>query len=170
MISFIIATDKKGAIGKDNRVPWHIRSDLIMLKQLTLGNTVILGRKTYDSMVFYYDRSGRPMPGKRYIVITRDEAYVPKREEAIVAHSAEDALALAKQSNDEIFVIGGSQIYDLLLPHADRIYLTEVDTEADGDTFFSPLDKSQWHETSRTHHEKNDKDEFDFDTVILERS
>jgi dihydrofolate reductase len=170
MISFIIATDKKGAIGKENRIPWRIRSDLILLKQLTLGNTVILGRKTYDSMVFYYDRSGRPMPGKRYVIITHDKTYVPKREGTVVVHSVEEALKVAKQSHNEIFVIGGSQIYELLLPYADRIYLTEVATEADGDTFFPPLDKAQWHETSRTHHEKNDKDEFDFDTVILERS
>lgn len=170
MISLIVATDKKGAIGKDNLIPWRIRSDLVLLKQLTLDNTVILGRKTYDSMVFYYDRSGRPMPGKLYIIITHDTAYAPKREGATVAHSADEALKKAEQAGGEILVIGGSQIYELLLPHADRIYLTEVATEVDGDTFFPPLDKSQWSETSRIHHEKSDKDEFDFDTVVLDRS
>ena len=170
MISFVIATDKKGTIGKNDRVPWRIRSDLVMLKQLTLGNTVILGRKTYDSMVFYYNRSGRPMPGSLYIVLTRDTAYVPERDGAVAAHSVDEALAIAKQANKEVYVIGGSQIYDLMLPYANRIYLTEVDTEVDGDAFFSPLDKNEWHETERVHHEKNDRDEFDFDTVILERS
>jgi dihydrofolate reductase len=168
MISYIVATDKKGAIGKDNLIPWRIRSDLVLLKNLTLGNVIILGRKTYDSMLYYYDRSGRPMPGKLYIIITHDNSYTPKREGAIAVHTANDAIKKAKQAGDEIFVIGGSQIYKLLMSYADRIYLTEVATDAMGDTFFS-LNKAQWHETSRLHHQKSDKDEFDFDTIVLDR-
>lgn len=169
MISYIVSTDEKGAIGKDNLIPWRIRSDLVLLKNLTLGNVVILGRKTYDSMVFYYDRSGRPMPGKLYIIITRDNDYTPRREGAIVVHTASDAIKRAKQAGGEIFVIGGSQIYELLMPYANRIYLTEVATDAKGDAFFS-LDKTKWHETSRSHHQKSDKDEFESDTVVLDRT
>ncbi|HSW78136.1 MAG TPA: dihydrofolate reductase [Candidatus Chromulinivoraceae bacterium] len=168
MISYIVAADKKGAIGKDNLIPWRIRSDLASLKQLTLGKVVILGRKTYDSMAAYYDRSGRPMPGRLYIVITRDAEYTPKRDNVVVAHSPDDALKRANQTENDIFVIGGSQIYELLMPYADRIYLTEVDTIVNGDTFFS-FDKRAWHETSRSHHEKSDRDEYDFDTIVFDR-
>jgi len=168
MISYIVATDRKGAIGKDNLIPWRIRSDLVLLKQLTLNNVVILGRKTYDSMAAYYERSGRQMPGRLYVVITREAAYTPKQDNVVVAHSPDDALKQANQAENDIFVIGGSQIYKLLMPYADRIYLTEVDTIVNGDTFFS-FDKRKWHETSRSHHEKNDRDEYDFDTVTFDR-
>jgi dihydrofolate reductase len=168
MISYIVATDKKGAIGKDNLIPWRIRSDLVLLKQLTLGNVVILGRKTYDSMVQYYDKSGRPMPGNLYVVVTRDTSYAPQRDNAVAAHSSDDAIKQATHTGGDVFVIGGSQIYELFMPHADRIYLTEVDIIVDGDAFFS-FDKSKWHETSRTHHEKSDRDEYDFDTVVFDR-
>lgn len=110
------------------------------------------------------------MPGKLYIVITRDNSYVPKRENAIVALSVDEALEKANQTGDEVFVIGGNQVYELFMPYANRIYLTEVDADTRGDTFFPPLDKSAWTETSRIHHLKSDKDEFDFDMVTLDRT
>ena len=96
-VSIIVAMDEKRGIGKENKIPWHIKEDLVHLKSLTLGHVVILGRKSYESMVFYYNRSGNPMPGKLYLVVTRDKNYKPARENAMVAHSLEKALSLARR-------------------------------------------------------------------------
>ena len=134
MISLIAALSENRVIGKDNRVPWRIPADLQRLKSLTLGKTVILGRKSYDSMVSYYSKSGREMPGKTYIVITRDSAYNPIRSQDIVVHSVEEAIE--KANGEEVFVIGGSQIFEQVLPSADRLYLTVVHTKLEGDAYF----------------------------------
>ena len=152
--------DEKRGIGKDNKIPWHIRDDLIKLKSLTKGHTVILGRKTYDSMVFYYNRTGRPMPGRLYIVVTRDKDYKPARDNAVVAHSLGEAIELARKKHlrgaysvtsevaertpprwslggeEEIFIIGGGQIFQQALPLANKLYLTIVKGDYNCDTFF----------------------------------
>jgi dihydrofolate reductase len=170
MIAMVVATDTRGAIGRENKIPWRLRSDLVKLRKLTLDHTVILGRKTYDSMVAYYNKSGRQMPGKMYIVVTRNADYKPARENARIVHSVQAALDLAKQLNDEnIMVIGGGAIFTALLPVADRIYLTEVQTEVEGDSYFPKLDRREWHEISHEHHQKDEKNEYDFDLMVLER-
>ena len=135
MISLIAALSENRVIGKDNRVPWRIPADLQRLKSLTLGNTVILGRKSYDSMTGYYSKSGRPMPGKRYIVVTTNQEYKAAREEDIVVHSIDEAILSANNEN-EVYVIGGQQVFEQVLPRADRLYLTVVHTEVEGDAFF----------------------------------
>lgn len=170
MISIVVATDKKGVIGRENKIPWRIRDDLVRLKDLTLNHTVILGRVTYDSMSWYYDKSGRSMPGKTYIVITRNPTYKPSRTNAKVVHSIEEAVAMGKDLGDEhILVNGGAKVYEEMLPLADRIYLTVVQTEAEGDVYFPPLKKEQWREVSREHRNKDERNEFDFDWITLER-
>jgi dihydrofolate reductase len=171
MISIIVAADKNGAIGAENKIPWRLRDDLVMLKQLTLGHTVILGRKSYDSMVWYYTKSGRPMPGKMYIVVTRNPKYQPARDNARVAHSVDEAIDIARTLGDEsILVIGGGAIFSDALPQTDRIYFTEVQTKIDNaDAHFSPPDSSQWREVSREYHVKDDRNEFDYDEVVYER-
>jgi len=148
--------DQKRGIGKDNKIPWHLKDDLIKLKRLTKDHVVILGRKTYDSMVFYYNRSGKPMPGKLYIVVTHDEGYKPTRDNAQVAHSLDKAFKIANvilsgaknlqirsfvlrpqdDKKREIFIIGGGQIYNQALPYADKLYLTKVEGDYKCDTFF----------------------------------
>ena len=133
-ISIIVAMDQKRGIGKNGKIPWHIRDDLIKLKSLTKDHIVILGRKTYDSMVWYYNKSGKPMPGRLYIVITRDEKYKPARDNAAVAHSLEEALKIVKEN--EVFIIGGGQIFQQALPLADKLYLTIVQGDYNCDTFF----------------------------------
>jgi dihydrofolate reductase len=171
MISIVVATDKNGVIGRENKIPWRISKDRVILKKLTKDNTVILGRVTYESMVWYYDRSGRPMPGKTYIVVTRSEDYKPAREDARVAHSIAQAIELANSLGDkEILAIGGSGIFNEILPFTDRIYLSEIQAEVEGDSYFPKLDKKDWNETSRTHYEKDEKNEYDFDLIVLERS
>ena len=135
-ISIIAAMDQKRGIGKEHKIPWHIVGDLIHLKSLTKDQIVILGRKTYDSMTWYYDRSGRPMPGKLYIVVTRDSGYKPTRNDAIIAHSLSEALQ--KAEGEEVFINGGGQIFHETMEKnlADRLYLTIVKGDFGADTFF----------------------------------
>lgn len=131
-VSMIVAIGKNRAIGKGNTLLWHIPDDLRRFKTLTLGHPVIMGRKTFDSIV---GMLGKPLPGRTNIVITRDEAW--KHEGAVVAHSLEEALQKAAQlDQQEIFVIGGAQIYAAALPHTDRLYVTLIDDEKEGDAFF----------------------------------
>ena len=144
MISIIAALDEKRGIGKDNKIPWHIKEDLIRLKSLTKDHVVILGRKTYESMSEYYDRSGREMPGKLYVVVTRDETYKPKRSNAGVAHSLEVAIQIAKEKGaNEIFIMGGGQIFQEAMGRGlvDRLYLTLVEGDYGADTFFPDYSK-----------------------------
>ena len=138
-VSIIAAMDRKRGIGKENKIPWHLRDDLIKLKRLTKDHVVILGRKTYDSMVWYYNKSGNPMPGKLYIVVTHDKDYKPARENAQVVHSLEQAISFARShlaKLDEIFIIGGAQIFQQALPFANKLYLTIVEGDYSCDTFF----------------------------------
>jgi len=135
-VSIIAAMDEKRGIGKDNKIPWHIREDLIKLKRLTKDHVVILGRKTYDSMVFYYNRSGKPMPGKLYIVVTHDTGYKPARDNAITVRSVEEGIEKAKQDQNEIFIIGGQSIFEQTIGIADKLYLTIVEGDYSCDTFF----------------------------------
>lgn len=159
-VSIICAMDEKRGIGKDNKIPWHIKEDLIKLKRLTKDHVVILGRKTYDSMVWYYNKSGNPMPGKLYIIVTRDKDYKPARENAIAVHSLEEAIEESSKyyvlsskydtkdnkihdtkymiQNTEygVFIIGGGQMFQQALPLADKLYLTKVEGDYNCDTFF----------------------------------
>ena len=131
--------DEKRGIGKDGKIPWHIKDDLIKLKRLTKDHVVILGRKTYDSMVFYYNRTGRPMPGKLYIVVSHDKSYKPARDNAQVAHSLDEAVSFVRSHLarlDEVFIIGGAQIFQQALPMANKLYLTIVEGDYNCDTFF----------------------------------
>ena len=140
MISIIAAMDEKRGIGKNNRIPWHIKEDLVKLRNLTKDHLVILGRKTYESMDGYYNNSGRPMPGELYIVITRDKNYKPTRENATTVNSLEEALEKAKDEG-ESFIIGGAQIFEQAMPFVDRLYLTIVEGNFDCDTFFPEYSK-----------------------------
>jgi dihydrofolate reductase len=137
IISIVAAMDKLGGIGKDDRIPWHIRKDLIRLRNMTFDHLVILGRNSYDSMAGYYDKSGRPMPAKEYIVISKDKNFKSKRDNTFTANSIEAALDRVKKSGEkEVFVIGGASIYKQLIKFTDRLYLTVVEGVFDCDTFF----------------------------------
>lgn len=136
-VSIVAAMGKNRVIGKGNTLLWHIPEDLKRFKSLTLGHPVIMGRKTFDSIVAFL---GKPLPGRTNIVITRDEAW--QFEGAVVAHSFEGALEKARaEEREEIFVIGGAQIYEQTLPYADRLYLTLIDDEKEGDVFFPPYEE-----------------------------
>jgi dihydrofolate reductase len=143
-LSLIVAVSRNGVIGVDNQLPWHLPEDLKYFKSVTMGKPLIMGRKTYDSI-------GRPLPGRTNIVITRDPSWQAQGVE--VAQSLEAALQLGHSACDaagvdEIMVIGGEQIYRMTLPEADRLYLTQVDAEVEGDAFFPEVDFSQWQQIS----------------------
>jgi dihydrofolate reductase len=137
-VVLIAAVGRNGVIGRDNDLPWRIREDLQHFKQLTLGHTLVMGRKTYDSI-------GRPLPGRRTVVITRQADWTA--EGVDVVHSLDDALKLA--DGNDVYVAGGGEIYRLALPSADRLELTEVDQSPEGDITFPTIDPAAWTETAR---------------------
>ncbi|HEX5371128.1 MAG TPA: dihydrofolate reductase [Aquabacterium sp.] len=139
----IAAVARNGAIGKDNALLWRLPEDLKFFKRTTLGCPVLMGRKTFESI-------GRPLPGRRNIVITRNTAW--QHEGVDVAHSLDDALAQVGPQ-DRIFVIGGGELYAQALPRADELILTEVDADFEGDTFFPPWDRQAYVEHSRETHQ-----------------
>ena len=161
MLSLIVAASENNVIGKDNDLLWHLPDDLKHFKRTTKGHHVITGRKTFES------HGSRPLPGRTNIIITRNPEY--EAEGCIVTDSLEKALGFVKD-DDEPFVIGGEKIYRMALPRADRIYLTRVHAEVEGDTFFPELDKDQWKEVSREFHEQDDRHPYSFTVIILDRT
>jgi dihydrofolate reductase len=135
----VAAVARNGAIGAQGGLPWRLSSDLKRFKSLTMGKPLIMGRKTFESV-------GRPLPGRRVIVVTRDLGWT--RPDVEVAHGLDEALALAAGAQ-ETMIGGGGEIYALAMPYADRLYLTEVEAEPAGNVFFPAFDRAQWRETSR---------------------
>lgn len=144
-LSIIVAMGNNRAIGKDNQLLWHLPEDLQYFKRVTMGKPIIMGRKTFESI-------GRPLPGRLNIVLTRQTDW--QHEGVKVVHTIEDALQLAQAQSlidgiDEVMVIGGAEIYQAALPQADKLYITQVDADIDGDAFFPEVDMTQWQELSR---------------------
>lgn len=159
MISIIVAIAKNGVIGDKNALLWHLREDMIHFRTITSGHPVVMGRKTYESI-------GRPLPKRTNVVITRDTNLTI--EGCTMAHSLEQAIALFEPS-DEIFIIGGAQIYSQALPLADRIYLTVVDREYQGDSSFPAIDYSQWYQSARDDFSRGEEFEYPFSFITLDR-
>jgi len=144
--------DELGGIGKDNRLPWHLSSDLKRFKQLTLGHHLIMGRKTFETI-------GRPLPGRISIVITRDPQY--QAEGCLVAPSLKEALDLARKPGEtEAFIAGGGEIFTLALPLADRIYLTRVHAQVDADVIFPPFSIQGWRQIESIEHAADEKNDY----------
>ena len=139
LVSLVVAMARNRVIGSGNRLPWHLPEDLKRFRRLTMGAPVIMGRRTYESI-------GRALPGRRNMVVTRQRGLA--WEGCTTAHSLDDALVLAADAA-EAFVIGGAQLYHLALPRADRIYLTLIDADYDGDAHFPELDAASWRERER---------------------
>ena len=157
LISIIVAVSENGVIGKDNQLIWRLPDDLKRFKKLTTGHPIIMGRKTFDSI-------GKPLPGRTSIVITRNQDFF--MDGIIAVHSLEKALEEAKKlDTDEVFVIGGGEIYKQVLSVVDRLYITEVKTIMEGDAFFKIAEPEKWIESERTVHEADDRHEFAFNFV-----
>lgn len=160
LLSMIVATADNRVIGKDNKMPWHMPADLAYFKQVTLNKPVVMGRKTFESI-------GRPLPGRRNIVISRDTSYQAPGIE--VVHSVEQALALVDEVA-EIMVIGGGAIYQHCLPRADRLYITHIDLAVDGDTQFPDWQQQgTWQQESSSQHKADDKNPYDYQFAVYKR-
>ena len=152
-ISLIAAVARNGVIGAGNALPWRLPEDLRRFKSLTLGHPVIMGRKTYESI-------GRPLPGRRNIVVTHNAGFSAVGCET--AASIEAAIEACASTTDEVFIIGGAQIYAEALPLVQRLHLTEVRADYAGDAYFPAIDRGLWQETSRESHRTEAGLEFDF--------
>ncbi|PIP65707.1 hypothetical protein COU77_00420 [Candidatus Peregrinibacteria bacterium CG10_big_fil_rev_8_21_14_0_10_49_16] len=163
-VSLIAAASENNVIGKSGHLPWDLPDDRKYFRDATKGKPVIMGRKTYESL----PENIRPMPDRRNIVITRDKARSLLGCDTV--SSLEEALLIAEQDDpDEVFVIGGGDIYHLALPIADRIYLTRVHADIDGDTYFPEVDGNEWKEVMREEHGKDEKHEYAFTYLMYDR-
>lgn len=158
LISAVVATAENYAIGKNNQLLWYLPNDLKHFKDITSSHTVIMGRKTYDSM-------GKPLPNRRNIVITRQYMQIEGCE---VVNSVEQALKLC-QGEQEVFIIGGAEIYKLAMPLTNRIYLTLVHQSFEADAFFPAISTSEWAETSRTDFEADEKNKIPYSFITLDK-
>jgi len=157
-IAFVVAVDRNKVIGKDGGLPWRLPDDMKHVRAVTMGKPLIMGRRTYDSI-------GHPLPGRTNIVLTRDQKFHP--EGVLVARSPEEALRLAGDA-PEIIVFGGAQVFKEFLPMTDRMYLTQVDAEVPGDTYFE-MGKDDWRVVENERHEADDRHKYAFNTYVLDR-
>ncbi len=161
IISTIVAVAKNNVIGKDNDIPWYLPADLKYFKKVTTGHHIVMGRKCYESI-------GRPLPKRTNVVVTRNPFFMATG--CLVTHNVAEAVQLAEANGEEeVFIIGGGQIYEIALPHVDRIYLTEVDLEVEGDIFFPEIDEKNWTLVKETKHQADEKNEYNYTFKILER-
>ncbi|MEC0252619.1 dihydrofolate reductase DfrA [Bacillus halotolerans] len=159
MISFIFAMDANRLIGKDNDLPWHLPNDLAYFKKITSGHSIIMGRKTYESI-------GRPLPNRKNIVVT--SAHDSEFPGCTVVSSIEDVLQTTSDT-EECFVIGGAQLYTALFPYADRLYMTKIHHRFDGDRYFPEFDESKWKLVSSEQGTKDEKNPYDYEFLVYEK-
>lgn len=162
----IAAMAQNGVIGRNNKLPWHLPNDLKFFKATTMGKPIIMGRKTFESI-------GKPLPGRCNIVLTRDPDFV--KEGVKVVASVKAAIKLAESvalidGVEEVMVIGGSQLYEQFLSSADRLYMTQVHAEVDGDAYFPELDLHAWSEESRQDFKASEANPYDYSFVIYSRN
>jgi dihydrofolate reductase len=159
-LSIIAAMARNRVIGADNAIPWHLPGEQKMFKTITMGHHIVMGRNTWESI-------GKLLPGRTTVVVTRRPDY--RVAGAIVAATLDAALA-ACGNDDEIFVIGGAQLYAAALPRADRLYLTEVDAEIDGDTYMPEIEPAQWHAGAVTAYAADEKNPFSYKLTVFDRT
>ena len=165
-IAFVVAVSKNGIIGREGGLPWKLSSDMRFFKTITMGKPLIMGRKTWESL------PKRPLPGRDNIVISRTRGYTAPGATVVSdpqAALSKAAMCASRAGSEEIAVIGGGEIFTLMLPSADRIYLTEVDLETEGDTRFPALDPAHWREIGREKFPRGEKDDAAFTIRTLER-
>lgn len=165
-IALVVARGSNGVIGREGDLPWRLRSDLKRFKAITLGKPCLMGRRTWESLPL------RPLPGRLNLVLTRDQSFEAKG--AVVCETLSEALSIARETAvedgvEEICVIGGAQLYAATLPHASRLYITEVEAAPEGDAVFPPFDETAFVETARERREAGDKDDHAFVFRILDR-
>ena len=159
MLSLIAAMTPQRVIGRNGAMPWHLPADLAWFKQNTLGKPIVMGRKTWDSI-------GRALPGRRNLVISRDEAFQPVGAERV---GSPDAALAAVADAPEIMIVGGAQIYQHFLAYADRLYLTLIDADFTGDTFFPDYNQHQWRTVEQVDYPADAKNPYPYSFLVLER-
>jgi dihydrofolate reductase len=162
-----IARARNGVIGRDGTLPWRLKSDMAIFKQITMGKPVIMGRKTWESL------PRKPLRGRTNIVLTHDRGF--EAEGAVVCEDFSEAVQIGReQAQDggagEVCVIGGASLFELALARAGRLYLTEVEADVEGDVTLSPIDEGHWREVRREHHPPSEVDQYGFTFRVLERS
>jgi len=162
-LSIIAALANNNVIGRDNQLPWHMPADLKRFKQLTAGHHLLMGRRTYESV-------GKPLPGRITVVITRSQDYVPPG--VAVARSLDEAISKAEAAGDpEVFIGGGHEIFNQSIHRADRMYLTRIHAEPEGDTFFPEFDDvNEWHLVDAEHHEADERNPYPYSFLTYERT
>lgn len=162
MISFLVAMDKNHVIGYQNDLPWSLPLDLQYFKEVTMGHTMVMGRKTFDAI-------GRVLPGRKSVVLTRQKN-IDLPEEVDIIHDVKDIIKMHEESPDEeLFIIGGGELFKLLLPEADRLYITLIDYEFKGDTYFPKFDESEWEVVKKEKGIKNEENPYDYYFMLYER-
>ncbi|WP_298747616.1 dihydrofolate reductase [uncultured Brevundimonas sp.] len=165
-LALVVARARNGVIGRDGGLPWRLRSDLQRFKAVTLGKPCIMGRRTWESLPL------KPLPGRLNLVLSKDESFTARG--ALVCTTLDEAVDIARETAmddgvDEICVIGGTALFDMALPRAKRLYLTEVEAEPEGDAVFPAFDEAGWKEVSSEAFPAGEKDDHDFVFRVLER-
>jgi len=160
MISLIVAMDQNRVIGKNNKLPWHLPADLQYFKKVTMGHPIVMGRKTFESI-------GRVLPGRENVIVTRNQDF--KAEGCVVLHDIAQIKTFADSRDEEVFVIGGAEIFKEILPFTDRLYITEIHETFEGDTFFPEIDENEWDEISSNPGNIDEKNRFAHDFIILQK-
>lgn len=161
IISQIVATSLNNVIGKNNALPWHMPTDMAYFKEKTWGHHIVMGRKNYEA-------EGKALPGRSNIVLTRNRDYsIP---DGIVVNKIKDAIENALKAREkELFIVGGEEIYKLAMPFTDRIYLTRIHTEVNGDTFYPKLDMNIWQQIAIDKRKADEQNPYDYDFIVYER-
>lgn len=158
-ITLVVAAAENNAIGKNNQMPWHLPNDFKYFKKSTIGHSIVMGRKTFESI-------GKPLPERRNIILTRDQQY--QNPEIDIANSIGEVLTYCRDER-EIFIIGGADIFKQALPLAQKVLLTRVHATIDGDTFFPELAASEWELVSQEEHKKDEKHAYDYTFEVWQR-
>jgi len=158
-LAIIVATDQSGLIGKENDLPWKLSADLQYFKRVTMGKPLIMGRKTHESI-------GRALPGRKNIIISSNEYY--EADQCVVCHSVRQALAACEDA-EEAMVMGGASLYKVFLPYANKLYLTLVHAQLEGDTWFPEWDSKVWSEISREDHPADEKNEYPYSFIVYQK-
>lgn len=158
-LSIIVAMDDNQLIGQDNALPWHLPADLGYFKRTTIGKTVLMGRKTYESI-------GRPLPSRRNVIVSRNADF--RAEGCEVVSSIDQALELARH-DDEVMVMGGASFYEQMLPSVDRLYITQIEGTYEGDAYFPVFNRADFSESFRESHQPDEKNKHTYHFTILDR-
>lgn len=162
MLSIIVAIAENNLIGGDNKLLWHLSEDLKRFKEITMDNTIIMGRKTFESLPGI-------LPGRKHIVITRDENYKVDSDQVEIVHNIQDIINEYANNNENAFIIGGGEIYNITFPYCSKLYLTKVKRGFSGDTYFPDIDFSKWKITYSSGEKKDPKNGIEFEYINLDR-